>query len=208
MSKFKSVWFFDTGNTENDFKYVMSFFDDSHPKPSFITDGKSPNHVNCHSFNSSDEYGRQVVNLVGPDFKKVIPLWYVYVDDSENEPHTRSIVAYADNKFPDGTIVKFNEASARNIRFSDSVGFVRWFVGDSRMQQIIVSESHRRMGLSVKIIGAADLTIVSDLNWNGAFLNGGDITTEDGEKLRQAWSGSARVTPRIGSSITGGERGI
>jgi hypothetical protein len=51
--------------------------------------------------------------------------------------------------------------------------------------------------VTLALFGVADLVIVSGSY--GPYLNGGEVTTSDGETLRDAWSGSKRVTPRIGS---------
>lgn len=200
MGKFKTVWFWDSGREANeDFKFVMSFYDDSHEKPSFITGIKSPHHAYCHSFNTIDDNGRQVIHLVSDDFVSQSKLWYVYIDAVESTPPTRMLIAYDDNRYPEGTIVPFSEAVKAEISPNDSAGFVRWFYQDTRIQQIFVDELHRRKRISVKLFSIADLLIVSDTKWNGYFLNGGDITTNDGELLRSAWSQSTRVTARTGS---------
>lgn len=200
MTKFKTVWFWHSGREATpDFSFVMSFFDDSHEKPSVIRGEKSPHHAYCHSFNTIDSKSHQVVHLVSDDFDGSIPMWYVYIDAIESMPPTRMLVAYSDDRYPDGTIIPFREATDLCITPKDSVGFVRWFVEDSRIQQIYVDEMHRRKRISVKLFSIADIVIVSDNAWNGNFLNGGDITTNDGELLRSAWSSSVRVTQRQGS---------
>lgn len=199
MTKFKIVWFWDSGRQINpDFKHVMSFYDDSYEKPSFINNIKSPSHNFAHSFNHLNDDGNMMVCLVSDDFNTSIPLWYVYVDEPGN-PHMRSIVAYADNRHRDGLVINYSEALKKNILFSESAGFIKWFVEDSRVQQVFVSPDQRRKRISTKLFAVADIMIVSSTSWNGIFLNGGDITTADGEILRSAWSNSARVTERQGS---------
>ena len=206
MSKFSTVWFYDSGKSTDTFKYVASFVDDSQLKPSLVGNIKPPNHSACHSFNSSDPDGRQMFFPVGTDFAGIIPLWYVFVENTFGGHEMRSIFGYADDSFPVGTIVDFTEAASRGVKFNDSVGFVQWFKHTSELQQIYVSEQYRRQRLSLKLISVADLVIVSDNNWNGLFLNGGEVTTNDGEHLRSAWSASTRVKPRLGS-LSGGPSG-
>lgn len=200
MTKFKTVWFWHSEiEATPEFSFVMSLFDDSREKPSVVKGEKSPHHAYCHSFNTIDKDCRQVVHLVSDDFCSSIPMWYVYVNAIESLPPTRMILGYADDRYPDGTIVPFEEISSSGISPHDAAGFVRWFIQDSRIQQIFVNENYRRKRVSVKLFSVADLVIVSDNNWNGVFLNGGDITTNDGETLRSAWSASTRVTKRVGS---------
>ena len=80
---------------------------------------------------------------------------------------------------------------------SERVGFLQWFKQDSKIQQIFVEEKWRRKRVTLALFGVADLVIVSG-NY-GPYLNGGEVTTNDGETLRNAWAGSLRVNPRIGS---------
>lgn len=200
MTKFKTVWFWGENRQATDtHNYVMAFYDDSHKKPSLVTNEKSPNHIYCHSFASTDEDGRYLVKFVEESTVSIVDLWYVYIDAETSVPHMRSVMAFANDRFPDGTVVNFSEVEQLGISPHDSCGFIRWFASDSRVQQIFVKENHRRKRISTKLFGVADMVIVGDRNWNGSFLNGGDVTTNDGEKLRGAWHNSKRVTPRIGS---------
>ena len=66
----------------------------------------------------------------------------------------------------------------------------------SKIQQIFVEEKWRRQRVTLALFGVADLVIVS--GGYGPYLNGGDVTTSDGETLRSAWSGSKRVNKRQG----------
>jgi hypothetical protein len=200
MTKFKTVWFWNSGiEISNTFLHVMSFFDDSYPKPSFISGVQSPSHVNAHSFNSLGWDGNIIVNLVSDDFYGSSNLWYVYAKSSISGTDIASVVAYADDRYINGTVLMYDDAVKAGIKYSESVGFVRWFCEDSRIQQIFVDEQNRRKRISTKLISIADIMIVSEKKWNGKFLNGGDITTGDGENLRKAWSESVRVTDRVGS---------
>lgn len=199
MGRFKTVWFWDSGvQADDSHKYVMSFFDDAHPKPSVVSEVPCPSHVTCHSFNHVDQDGRIVVNMVSEDFVGLRELWYVQAPDID--PQLSSYVAYADGRFPNGTVLSPLDVAEHQIAYRDSVGFIRWFKEDSRIQQIFVKEEFRRQGVSVRLIAVADLLIVARNGWNGKFLNGGDITTDDGEALRRAWEGSTRVIDRVGTA--------
>lgn len=204
MSQFNAVWFWDSGYTLNETtKHIISFYDDSQQKPSLVAFRPSPNHAHCNSFNTTSSHGIQQVHFVGTDYKTNLKLWYVTVDSVDGNQKMRSVVAYGDARFPEGTVIDFATAARNGITYSESVGFVKWFIKDSKLQQIFVSGEARRMGVSTKLFAAADLVIVSDTKWNGSFLHGGDVTTADGERLRQAWSQSVRVTPRIGEAKSG-----
>lgn len=196
MTKFKTVWFWDSGIPLGDtHTHVMAFYDDSRPKPSVVRNEKSPHHSFCHSFNTSDSDGNQVIHLVDSTFANTPNAWYGYAQLDEM---MCTLLSFSNDMYPNGTVVPFREF-ADKTKPEDSSGFLRWFIKDSRIQQIFVSPDFRRNRLSVKLVAVADILIVADKQWNGIFLNGGDITTADGETLRQAWSESTRVTPRIGS---------
>jgi hypothetical protein len=107
-----------------------------------------------------------------------------------------SIHAMAGGEFPKGTVLTVKDVGGIKLTASDRVGFVRWFRSDSRLQQVMVNEIWRRKRISTVLISVADVVIMSG-NY-GPHLNGGDITTSDGEELRKAWSESSRVNPRIG----------
>ena len=131
------------------------------------------------------------------------PLWYVVKDAPRphpNGPEIPMIFIYAlyGDDFPSGTIV-MEEDLIKNkfVGRSERVGFLQWFKKDSKIQQIFVEEKWRRKRVTLALFGVADLVIVSG-NY-GPYLNGGEVTTNDGETLRNAWAGSKRVTPRIGS---------
>lgn len=200
MTKFKTVWFWHSNKkAAEEFSFVMSFYDDAYQKPSMISDIKSPCHAYCHSFNTIDDSGHQIVHLVSDDFLKSKPLWYVLIDAHDQLPHMRTLMAFDTDDFPDGTVVPFSDINQSKVSPQACVGYIRWFVDDSRMQQIYVHPDWRRKRISIRLISVADLFIVSDNQWNGSFLNGGDITTEQGEMLRSAWSSSTRLIPKIGS---------
>lgn len=202
MSEFKTVWFWDSGNELiPGFKHVMSFYDDTYPKPNMIYGIKQPDHSSCHSFNYLDFSGNMCIALVSNDFRDSVPLWYVRVYADNAQPAIRSVLAFHDERFTDGTVLDYGEALKLDVAPSQSCGFIRWFKSDTSVQQIFVNEEHRRKRISTKLFAIADLLILSDINWNGVFLNGGQVTTADGEKLRKKWaaSGSTRLADRIGS---------
>lgn len=202
MAKYKTVWFLDSGQLISEsFKYVLSFFDDSHPKPSVVTGQKQSNHSTCASFTYLGENDFPTIAIVDDVHADKPDMWFVYVENDNAMPPLRSLVAFADNKFADGTILSPQQAEDNKINKTDSCAFISWVSHRNIMQQITVREQFRRQGISGKLIAVADTLIVADVNWSGNFLTGGLVTTEDGEKLRTAWnaSGSKRVLNRMGS---------
>ena len=202
MSEFKTVWFWDSETELIDgFNHVMSFYDDRHSKPSVVAGIKQPEHTHYHSFNYLDSESNLAVALVSSDFVNAAPLWYVMAPRDTGYPPMRTVLAFCNDQFPNGTILAYEKAVSLGVDPKDSCGFIKWFCWDNAVQQIYVSEEHRRKRISTKLFAIADILIVSDKDWNGKFLNGGHVTTNDGEKLRSKWvaSGSTRIVDRIGS---------
>ena len=192
----KTVWFWKGPPLNSRWSVVATYATDEHPHP-FVVEGKvCPTKSDPHSFVMADENEHLVVRLTDEQFDGVPDLWYIL----EENPHPTDMVsihAMAGGAFPKGTVLTVKDVGGIKLAASDRVGFVRWFRSDSRLQQVMVNEIWRRKRISTVLIGVADVVIMSG-NY-GPHLNGGDITTADGEELRKAWSESTRVTPRIGS---------
>jgi hypothetical protein len=205
MAEFKTIWFWDSG-TEliKNTKFMMSFYDDKYEKPGVVSGIKQPDHSTCHSFNYLGHDGNLAIALVTEEFDNAPRLWYVKVYADNAFPPMRSILAFNDGRFSDGTVLEYGQALELDIAPSQSCGLIRWFKNDSSVQQIFVSEEHRRKRISTKLFAVADIMIVADTHWNGIFLNGGHVTTDDGEALRSKWqaSGSTRLVDQIGSVKT------
>ena len=175
---------------------VCTYTTDEHPHPFVVESKVCPTKSEPHSFVMANERGNLVVRLVDEQYSIVPELWYIL----EENPHPTDMVtihAMGGGAFPNGTVLTVKDVAGLSVHASDRIGFVRWFRSDSRLQQVMVSEMWRRKRISTALIVVADIVIAS--HGYGPHLNGGDITTADGEELRKAWSKSTRVAPRIGS---------
>lgn len=205
MAAYKTVWFWDSLNqiTATD-KFVASFSDDTYPKPNCISGITQPNHSSCTSFTYADDAGRLVVAVVDDVHRNKPNMWFVRSYKDSSYPPLRTLVAFIGDQYLDGTILELAEAKELGIKPSDGCGYITWITHENIIQQITVKENHRRKGLSSKMLAVLDALIVADIDWSGNFVNGGSVTTGDGEKLRSAWvaSGTTRVIERIGSVET------
>lgn len=192
----KTVWFWKGPHLSDRWAKVAAFSSDLHDKPSTVLSDIKPVDDAPDYEVEIDQDGNLVVHLYAEQFFGSPNMWYV-LEKNYHPTDLYSIHGICSDAFPRGTVIPAEDIKDIKMSMDEYVGFIRWFKYDSRLQQIFVGRSWRRKRVSTCLIGVADIIIVSgDF---GGYLNGGDITTEDGEKLRQAWSGSTRVTPRIGS---------
>ena len=192
----KTVWFWKGPPLNSKWSVVATYATDEHPHPIVVESKVCPTKSEPHSFVMADEHERLVVRLTDEQFNGVPDLWYV-LEENTSPTDMVTIHAMTGDSFPKGTVVTVRDINNFSIKASDRVGFVKWFKKDSRLQQVSVAQEWRRKRISTVLISVADVVIMSG-NY-GPHLNGGDVTTADGEELRKAWSASMRVTPRIGS---------
>ena len=192
----KTVWFWKGPQLNSKWSVVAAYATDEHPHPSTVEGDVCPTKSEAHSSCSIDKNGNLVVTLLDEQFSLVPELWYV-LEETTFPTDMVALHAMTGGAFPDGTVVATGDINRFGFKVSDRVGFVKWFRKDSRLQQVSVGENWRRMRISTALISVADMVVKSGKY--GPYLNGGDITTANGEELRKAWSESTRVTPRIGS---------
>lgn len=192
----KTVWFLKGSKLNDEWLRVSSFSSDKHPKPSLISEDDYQTDEIPFSSTSIDQKGNLVISINDEKFSGLENIWFL-LDEKKIPTPMYAIHGVFSKAFPAGTLVRKKDLDGTSITQDQLVGFVRWFKSDSRLQQVFVSENWRRKNISSLLIYSADIAIIA--GEMGPYLNGGDITTSDGEKLRQAWSESLRVTPRMGS---------
>lgn len=200
---FKQLWFWKPRQLSDKWAEVHAFSTEEFERPSIIVSEDKPTRAQSVWHSSVDNDGNLVVHFDDDEeMANVPPLWFVVKEADRPHPHGPDIPMifvyglYGDD-FPPGTVVMERDLIKKEFTGrSQRVGFVQWFRADSKLQQIYVEPQWRRRRITLALFGVADLVIVS-ANY-GPFLHGGEITTEDGEKLRQAWSGSRRVDERKG----------
>lgn len=201
---FKQLWFWKPKQLTDRWAEVHAFSTEEFERPSIVVSENRPTDSEVIWFGSVDEDENLFINWRDKDIIGIAPpLWYVVKDAPRPHPNGPDIpmmfiyALYGDD-FPSGTIVMETDLIKKKfVGHSERVGFLQWFKQDSKIQQIFVEEKWRRQRVTLALFGVADLVIVSG-NY-GAYLNGGDVTTSDGETLRNAWAGSRRVIERKGS---------
>lgn len=193
----KTVWFWKGPKLNNDWFAVANYANDEHAKPSTVESSECPTDAKALSFTKLDESQNLVIHMDDDQFDGSPVLWYI-IEETQLPVSMIAIHGMACKSFPEGTVIKIKNVKEFGINGLNRVGFIRWFKADSRIQQIYTAEEWRRRRISTKLLAAADIVIIA--GEFGPYLNGGDITTNDGEQLRQAWGHSARVLPRIGTA--------
>ena len=202
---FKQLWFWKSKKLTDRWRGGQAFSTEEFKRPSIVISENKPTEADPIWSSSVDNEGNLVINFDDDvDLANTPPLWYVVRETPHPHPGGPPIpmvfiyAMYGDD-FSSGTIVM--ESDLINKKFtgkSKQVGFIQWFKKDSKIQQIYVAKEWRRKRITLALFGVADLVIVAGNEYT-PFLHGGEVTTEDGETLRNAWSGSLRVDPRIGS---------
>ena len=194
----KTVWFWKGLPLNDKWFNVSNYHSDAYEKPSTISSDTKPDDETLVSSVSLDEHGNLLIDMRDEQFALCPDIWFV-LEETEYPTPMVTLHGLKSDIFKKGTVIKVKDIRGFGIRQDEYVGFIKWFKQDSRIQQIFVAENHRRQRVSTTLIGAADILIVA--GEYGTYLNGGDVTTSDGEKLRQAWTNSPRVIPKIGSFI-------
>lgn len=215
MAKFPSTYALDTGNKLSDRFFDIRWLSTPGvvPEKRWFTLGeelpKGDGEPSEWGSGTIDDAGRLVVNYYRPEvfgsIENIIKPWFVFVDGGPAGPNMLTLFSFVDDRYPWGTVVEFAEA-IENIEkeyFQTWAGMITWGKGDPFLQQIMTAEKWRRRRISVMMLGVCDVTNACYGFSPGKVLYGGEITTEDGEKLRSIYPGhTERIRPRIGSIET------
>jgi hypothetical protein len=196
MSKFVTLWFWRGRRLTADWFHVESYTTDEHPHPMLVTTTTKPTFADPFTTSQVDKLGRLVVGLDHGHLPDAPPLWHVLIREYNRPKPSQSLVSFATNDFPDGTVVEASEYQTLDLpSFSERVAAIRWGFGDPKIEQLYVADNWRRRRISVKVINCADLVNMAG-NWGG-FIYGGDQTTDMGAELADAWTNSNRLRERI-----------
>jgi hypothetical protein len=212
MAKFPSTYAVDTGNKLNERFYDVVWMSTEGVVPEqrwFISGEELPKgekEPTKWGYGTVDEHGHLVVRyyreeVFGP-IENVPKLWFILVDGSPVNPNTKTMFGFADDTHPWGTVIELDEALRvlDKNHMSTWAGMIIWGKGDPFLQQITTAENWRRKRIAVMMMGVCDVVNACYGFSPGKVLHGGEITTEDGEKLRNIYPGAtSRIKPRIGS---------
>jgi hypothetical protein len=197
MTTFATVWFWRGERLTETWHNVARFTSDVHPHPFLLETPVRPDDPTLVTETvHEDGLFRVVSHVVFPEAPQ---MYYVLAEMRNALVSLSAISAFGDGKFPDGTVLSFGQAKDAGLDGLSKVGALSWVSSTGVMQQITVDERWRRRKISTKLIEVADTLIVA--SGADAFLTGGEFTTSDGEKLREAWANSVRVNDRRGEAV-------
>ena len=191
MTQFATLWFWQKSRLTAEWFEVYSFDTEEYPKPSLTRSPNAPTQVKPWSFSSVDDNGRLVISVPKEHLPDAPPMWYLLMRDYARSPLSQTLIGFADNEYPDGTVIELDEFKRKGFDVKQRACAIKWGFGDPHITQLYVAEEHRRKRMSIKIINVADVVNVAG-NWGG-FIYGGDQVTAMGEKLGHAWNGSSRL---------------
>ena len=210
MANIPSTFAVDTGLKLSD-KFLdirwMSLGFDMPPKRWYSADEElPPGDKSEWGWGAVDEDGRLIAKyyreeVYGP-IDQALKLWFVLLDGRKLVPGHFILFAFADDKYPWGTVIEEEEAFRVLDKeyMSTWAGMINWRAGDPMIQQITTAENWRRKKVALTLFGVCDVVNACYGFSPGKVLHGGAVTTEDGEKLRAFYGDiSGRIDPRIGS---------
>ena len=196
MTDYPTLWFWRSGPLKDGWYAVESYPTDEHPKPSTIESDVRP--TDAEEFSSVSLSGDHLKVWVDHGHLPKAPdLWYLLIHYNESFGGVSALMAFADGRFPDGTVLDADQFRATGKSAADQIGAIKWRRSDATIEQIYVSADYRRQGISIKMINVADALVVS--RGTNGYLNGGGHLTDDGAALASRWKHSVRLNERVGS---------
>ena len=190
MDSFPTLWFWQKSRLSADWFEVYSYTSDECAHPSLTRSPNNPTNHEPWSGSSVDANNHLVVSIYSDHLPNAPAMWYLLVREYRGLMPTQSLLGFASDDYPDGTVIESNEFKRKEFKFSDSICAIKWGFGDPRIWQLFVHDDYRRRRVSTKLINVADLVNIAG-NWGG-FIYGGDQVTELGKKLGESWSTSKR----------------
>lgn len=210
MAKLPSTYAVDTGKKLND-----RFFDirwrsagmTPPPKRWYMIDEEMPNtDISEWGWGEVDVEGHLVAKYYREEVfgseEEVVKLWFVLLDGRHLQPAHFILLGFADDTYPWGTVVESSEATRTlsKEQMSSWAAMINWRAGDPMIQQITTAPNWRRRRISILMFGVCDVVNACYGFSPGKVLYGGEVTTADGEKLRDIYpKDSDRIQRRIGS---------
>jgi hypothetical protein len=194
MGKFATLWFWQASRLNSEWFETYSFDTEEYPRPSLTRQKDKPTLAMPWSYSSLDSSGRLVVSVDNGHLPDAPPTWYMLFREYDKPRPTQTLLCFDTNHFSDGTVIEysdFQKMGEDDSFLKERISAIRWGFGDPMVEQLYVSEKHRRKRVSIKTINVADLVNVAG-NWGG-FIYGGEQVTELGEKLSQSWTHSSRL---------------
>jgi hypothetical protein len=196
MPDYPTLWFWRSDSLMDGWNAVESFATDEHPHPSTIESNVRP--TGADPFSRVSLNGQHLtVHVDHAHLPKAPSLWYLLINYNDMIGGVAALMAFADKRFTDGTVLDADQFRLTGKTAADQVAAIKWRRSDATIEQIYVANEFRRRGLAVKLINVADALVVASRT--DGYLNGGGHLTDDGAALASQWNHSARLSQRVGS---------
>jgi hypothetical protein len=140
-----------------------------------------------------DEQRRPKITIAEAAMRGAPPLWFVEIPSERDGRQQLSLVAYASNVFPTGTIITNATFFSAPVKSEAQVGAVRWFADNGLVDQLFVADSFRNQLVAMSLMFAAD-GMHHHLGWSGVIHVGGN-RTDLGQQAAQRALNQQRVAP-------------
>ena len=120
-------------------------------------------------------------------------IWFCWVDEPTASPAAATLVAYADNRQPAGTIITNMQFASMMNTHDGQVGAIRWYHEGGRIHQVYVSPERRRENIGSMLIYAAAGFHQANA-WPGR-LHGDGRRTDLGERFVASLRHGQRIAP-------------
>ena len=196
MDSFPTLWSWQKSRLSADWFEVSSYTSNENPHPFLSRATSKPTNHEPWSSSSIDSNNHLVVYIDNAHLPDAPSMWYLLAREYGGLVPSQSLLGFASDEYPDGTVIEMDEFKRKGFKTSDSICAIKWGFGDPHIWQLFVHNDYRRRRISTKLINVADMVNVAG-NWGG-FIYGGDQVTELGQKLGEAWSGSKRrIEPQV-----------
>ena len=98
---------------------------------------------------------RERVVSVQVDAPGAPQLWFVDLPEPHADPAARTVIAFSDSRFADGTVLDAHESQRHGIAGDHQVAALRWWTESGLVHQIYVGPAFRRRGVGGKVAQAA-----------------------------------------------------
>ena len=103
-----------------------------------------------------DDKGRPRLSISPLAVPGTPELWFVDVPELEANPPARSLVGFATDHLPAGTVVSNATFFSMPVKSDQQAGAVRWWFEDGVVDQVYVAPEWRRRGVASRILYSAD----------------------------------------------------
>jgi GNAT superfamily N-acetyltransferase len=119
--------------------------------------------------------------------------WFVLVPEPRASPPAVNLVAYADDRFPAGTVISNATFASARVPNDEQVAAVRWYPGTGLVHQIYVAPASRRNQVGTALLYTAS-AVHQAHGWQG-HLHSDGRRTDIGQRFTAGLRHPGRIAP-------------